>query len=119
MNKSEKVPPMTLTDTETGTVYTLEFSRESVKFAESRKFVVSEVGDYPQTMVPELFFYAFRKNHQNVSRAVTDKIFDEVLGGLTGEQIERLLKLYRAPLSAVLRTGDEETVENPKMTVEL
>ena len=38
MAKDENVKPIRLTDTETGEKYTLEFSRESVKFAEQRGF---------------------------------------------------------------------------------
>ena len=35
---NEKVKPLILTDNDTGEKYTLEFSRESVRFAEARGF---------------------------------------------------------------------------------
>ena len=40
--------------------FTLEFNRESIKFAEMRGFKIDEVSSFPMTKVPELFFYAFR-----------------------------------------------------------
>ena len=39
----ERVNPIRITDTETGETYVLEFSRESVKFAEQRGFKISEL----------------------------------------------------------------------------
>ena len=36
-----KVNPMTITDNETGEKYILDFTRESVKFAEQRGFKIS------------------------------------------------------------------------------
>ena len=87
MAKNEnKVLPMKITDPDTGEVYVLEFSRESVRFAEQRGFKISELLDFPQTNIPNLFFYAFRKNHKNVARDKTDKFLDE-LGGLSSAEI--------------------------------
>lgn len=56
MAKNEnKVLPMKITDPDTGEVYVLEFSRESVRFAEQRGFKISELLDFPQTNIPNLF----------------------------------------------------------------
>ena len=118
MAKDEKVKPIRLTDTETGEKYTLEFSRESVKFAEQRGFKYSEVGDFPQTNVPALFYYAFRKNHKSVARDKTDKILNE-LGGLTSEEISRLIALYLQPLEDLIITDEEGRTKNSRMTVEM
>lgn len=115
---ADKVLPMTLTDSETGEKYKLEFSRESVKFAESRGFSIGEVGDFPMTKLPDLFFYAFRMHNKNVARSKTDKMLFDDLEGLTAEQIERLVQLYSAPMQALIR-DDEADGKNLKMTVEM
>ena len=114
---AERVNPITLTDTETGERYTLEFSRETVKFAQNRKFAVGDIGDFPMLLVPELFYLSFRMHHKNLSRAQTDKILETDLGGLTKEFIERLLMLYNAPHESLIR--DEDDAGNSKMTVEM
>lgn len=119
---NERVKPIILTDTESGTEYTLEFNRESIKFAESRGFKIDEVGDYPMSKVPELFFYAFRMHHKNVSREKTDKMIfdpDYGFGGLSDLPeglVERLFQLYNQPFEA---TKTESERKNSKLTVVL
>ena len=114
--ETEKVKPMRLTDAETGTVYELDFDRESVRFAESRKFNVDEVLTYPQTNIPLLFFYAFRKNHRNVALNQAQKMFDE-LGGLTEQEILRLVTLYHQTNNSLVAQDEER--KNSRMTLEL
>ena len=113
---NEKVSPIVLTDNEDGTVYTLEFNRESIKFAEARGFDISDVGKYPMTKLPELFYYAFRMHHKNVSRERTDRILFEDLGGMPDGMAERLGALYSAPFEAL--TADEGKAKNARFTVE-
>ena len=116
---NEKVKPIILHDSETGTDYTLEFNRESVKFAESRGFKIEDVGDYPMTKIPEMFFYAFRAHHKNVSREKTDRFIFEDWGGISDIPdgvIERLFQLYNEPFEA---TKTEPERKNSKLTVEL
>ena len=105
--------PIILKDKDTE--YTLEFNRESVKFAELRGFKIEEVGEYPMTKIPELFFFAFRKNHKNVAREKTDKILEE-MGGLPEGFVARLVELYTAPFDFLLE-GEER--KNSKWTVEM
>ncbi len=116
----EKVKPIKVTDPKTNEVYILEFSRESVKFAEDRKFDISELFKYPTTNIPALWFYAFRKNHRNVARNKTDELLAD-LGGLKTEEIERLVRLYNETIdSLIIDDADmEETRKNAKVTVEL
>lgn len=109
------VKPIIVTDDETGMEYTLEFTRESVKFAEMRGFKYNDVSDYPMTKIPELWFYAFRAHHKNVSRAKTDALLDG-LGGIPDGLLERLGELYAAPFSALT---DGQTEENPTVKVKL
>lgn len=114
----ERVKPIILHDNETGEEYTLEFDRESVKFAESKGFVIEDVEKYPMTKFPELFYYAFRKHHKTIARANTDKILFEQLGGLPDGFAERLGALYSAPFEA-FNNKDNGEGKNSRMTVVL
>lgn len=115
---TEKVKPIIIKDTENNEEYTLEFNRDTVVFAESRKFDLDDVGKYPMTKIPELFWYAFRMHHKNMSKAQTDKIFFEQLGGFEGLPegfATRLGELYNDPFTA----HAQNTAKNPNVTVEL
>lgn len=111
----ERPNPMKITDPESGSVYTLDFNRESVKFAEHRGFKIMEVADAPETNVSDLFFYAFRKNHRDIARANVDKILEE-LGGLLPEEVQRLQELYSSSIVSLNVEGDRK---NSKLRVEL
>jgi len=115
---NEQVRPIILHDTETETDYTLEFDRDSVRFAEARGFDIDEVKKFPMTKIPELFYYAFRMHHKNVSREKTDKILFDVLGGMPPGMSERLGALYAAPFEALM-SDNENTAKNSRMTVEM
>jgi len=121
MAKKEKVNPFKFTINETGESFVLEFTRATVKFAESRGFVVSNVGDFPTTLLPDLFFYAFRANHKNVSREKTDKILFDEFAPVPKEYITRWLELYAEPMTALIATEEteEESRKNTRVTVEL
>ena len=120
MSDNERVNPLRFTDNETGNTYELDFSRESIAFAEGREFRLEDVTDFPVTKIPTLWYFAFRKNHKNVARSQTDALLDKI-GGLTDEMLERLLLLYnQAALSNsnVLQTK-EDLEKNARVTVEL
>ena len=111
------IKPIILKDTESGETFTLEFSRESVMFAERKGFNISDLENKPMSCISDLFFYAFRMHHPRVAREKTDKILFEDLGGLSTEAIERLAELYAEPFNTLL--PDEGNEKNVKMTVEL
>lgn len=116
---NEEVRPITITDIDEHTgaslVYTLEFNRDSVKFAEARGFSIDKVSDAPMTYIPDFFFYAFRMHHKNVSREKTDKLFDK-MGGMPEGMLERLGQLYAVPFEAL--TQSDSKPKNPNVTVE-
>lgn len=116
---NEEVKPIILRDDEKGVTYTLEFNRESIKFAEMRGFDIDDLGKYPMSKMPELFFYAFRMHHKNVSREKTDKILFDDLGGMQPGMIERLAMLYAEPFKALTPDEDEAQPKNSHMTVEM
>ena len=113
------VKPIIIKGTSDGNEYTLEFNRESVKFAESKGFIIEDVARFPMTKVPELFFYAFRMHHKNVARDKTDKILFEELGGIPNGMIERLGELYAQPFEALKVLDEGEERKNPTVTVEM
>lgn len=115
--KNTEVKPITITDSETGTKYVLEFNRESVMFAERSGFAIEDVDRYPMSKIPEFFYYAFRMHHKNVSREKTDRILFEGLGGMPDGMLRRLGELYGAPFEA-FKVDDEGEAKNSKMTVE-
>lgn len=118
---SKKVNPIILTDEETGRKYTLEFNREAVRFAESKGFSFEALEKQPMTMIPMLFWCAFRMHHRTLSKEQTDKILFDVLGGMPAGMLTRLGELYSAPFEALIAEDDEGEgrKENPRMTVEI
>lgn len=114
----ERVNPIRITDNETGKVYELDFSRDAVRFAEAREFELDHIKRYPNTKIPEFFFYAFRKNHKKLAKSQTDELLEKI-GGVTPEILERLILLYnQAALTHVIAT-DEDGAKNENMTVEM
>lgn len=114
----ETVQPIIITDNKTGTTYTLDFSRDSILFAENRGFKPEEVTVYPVSKFPELFYYAFRMHHKNMARNQTDKLYER-LGGFSEKFLTRLLELYnQAALSNNIVLDDEDMGKNGDMTVE-
>jgi len=115
----ERVVPIHVTDSETGEVYELDFNRDSIRFAEKREFVMEDILKYPTTKIPELFFYAFRKNHRNIARDKTDALLEK-MGGLPSSALERLIQLYRqAAYANIVVLDDEEETKNGTVTLEL
>lgn len=114
----ERVNPARITDNDTQKVYELDYSRDSIRFAENRGFKLDEVTAFPVTRIPELFYFAFRKNHKNVAKDKTDALLDK-MGGLSSALLSRLMQLYQqAQLSHVIAT-DEDAAKNETVTVEL
>ena len=114
----ERVQPMRITDNDTGEVYELDFSRESIMFMESQGFKVDEAFDFPVTKIPRLFYFAFRKNHRKIAQSQTDKLLAKI-GGLTPKMIERIVALYNQTALANNVQTEEDLAENPHVTVEL
>lgn len=112
----DRVNPIIIHDKEKGVDYTLEFNRESVRFAEGKGFVIGNIDEYPLSKTEDLFYYAFRMHHRNVPREKTDKLL-QAMGGLPTEALERLGELYLAPIKTVLKLDDETEEETKNMAV--
>ena len=115
--ENKALKPIVLTDNVTGDVYVLEFNRDSVKFAEARGFDINEFGSKVQiSAIEELFFFAFRMHQPKLSKADTDKILYEKLGGVPEGLVARLAEFYLAPFNSLIRAEDK--VKNSQMTVD-
>lgn len=117
-NEVKEVKPIILKDNETGESYTLEFTRESVFYAQKFKdFNVDEISTKPMVAIPALFEYSFRAHHPNVSKTKIDALFAGMHGMPSG-MLERLIELYYAPYTYLTKT-DEDDEKNASVTVEL
>lgn len=115
----ERIDPIRLTDNDTGKVYELDFSRESVTFVEQQGYKIDETFDFPNVNIPKLFYFAFRKNHRNVSLQQTNALLDK-MGGLTEKIAMRLVDLYRqATMANNVIQEEEDLGKNSRVTVEL
>lgn len=113
---ANKVNPIILHDNETKEDYTLEFTRESIKFAESKGFDVSNIEKKPMTTIPELFYYSFRANHKQMPKDKIDKLFEDIKP-LPQGFVERLGDLYALPFDAMIDDGESER-KNARVTIE-
>ena len=113
-NTEAKIKPLKIT-LENGETYILEFSRESIKFAEQRGFNITSYKNQIETGVSDLFFYAFRKNHRDMARNKTDAILAD-MEGLLPEEMARLEDLYISAVEAFNMNGERK---NARVTVEL
>jgi len=114
----ERIRPVIIHDTKENRDYTLEFSRDSIKFAEGRGFRIADVDNYPMTKVPEFFWYAFRMHHPSVSLAKAEELLDR-MGGMTEALAQRLGELWAVPFNALASEQDDGEVKNATVTVEL
>ena len=112
---ADKVKPVILHDVENEKDYTLEFNRDTIKFAEGRGFRMEDVDNFPMTKIPEFFWYSFRMHHPSVSLNQAEKMLDR-MGGMGEALGRRLGELWAVPFEA-LNSGGEE--KNSSVTVEL
>ena len=113
---NERVKPVIIRDKENNKEYTLEFNRETIKFAEGRGFRLQDVDDFPMTKMPELFWLAFRMHHPSFSLNQAEKLLEKI-GGMSSALAGRLGELYSAPFKYLMH--DEEAEKNPQVEVEL
>ena len=111
------ITPITLKFKNEDIAYTLEFSRATVAEAERAGFDPEKVDSMPMTMVPMLFFYAFKMHHPSISRKKTDTILFDELKGLNTDMANRLVDLYNAPFETLFNSEEDEESKNPNLEV--
>jgi hypothetical protein len=115
-NTEERVQPIIIHDLENKRDYTLEFNRDTVKFAEGRGFIIEDIDRFKMTKIPEFFWYAFRMHHPSVSLSQAEKLLER-MGGMSEELGRRLGELWAAPFAAL--APDEGNEKNVTVTVDL
>lgn len=100
-----------------GTTYTLEFNRNSVMSAERAGFRPDLIGEQPMTMLPLLFYAAFKMHQPRITQDETDTILFKKMGGLNQALIERLAQLYAEPTKALIRSDDYGDEKNVKISL--
>lgn len=117
VQEEEVVKPITLRIPKRNEVFTLEFNRESVKFAERNGFVFDDVDRMPMSGLIDLFWYSFRWHHMRISREQAERILFNDLKGFPEGMVERLGKLYGIPMKTLSQS--EEDAKNSEVTVEM
>ena len=110
----EKVKPIIIRDSKNNREYTLEYDRDSIRFAESRGFKLEDIDSFVMTKVPEFFWYAFRMHHKSVALNQAEEILRQI-GGMDDAIAKRLVALWIQTYDSI---GNEET-KNPDLSVEL
>lgn len=113
------IKPIVITDNETNKVYTLQFNRDAIRYAEENGFSIKDlelIEEKPMTLLPDLFHYAFYTNHKEMTKEQTDDILFNKIGGLNEKLIARLCELYTEPYMTLM--GDKNS-KNSKMTVRI
>jgi hypothetical protein len=112
----ERIDPMVIkfSDNEK---YTLQFNRETASALEQDGFKREDIADMPMTRIPQIFYFAFKMHHPNITKEKTDEILFNDLGGLTEEQIEKLGVLFMAPYTTLINENGKP--KNAKVTVNL
>lgn len=121
MTINDKVNPIKITDKETNHVYTLDFTRDTVQFAEDRGFDWDLVGSKPGTMIPLIWYTAFRRYDRRISFDKTTELLEK-LGGMRVEWLKRLRELYDQSMASLIADPDktdEEDAKNAMLTVSL
>ena len=116
--EDKQIKPIILKDDNNGDIFVLEFDRDTVKFAETTRGLKPQVveGNLGMTEIEDLFFCSFRKHHPKLSKADTDKILYERLGGITSAMLTRLYELFEAPYTTLI--SDDTDRKNVTMAVE-
>lgn len=122
IKETEKVAPIRIKDAETNHTYILDFSRETVQFAEDRGFDWDLVGTKPGTLIPLIWFCAFRRYDRRISYEKTTQMLED-LGGMRTDWLRRLRALYDQSMASLIADPDkeesEEDAKNAKLTVSL
>lgn len=100
-------------------VYTLDFTRNSIKYAEQHGFAMREdFGEKPVSDMTNLFYFSFRANHPEVTEEESDEIF-EMLKGQAMPVITRLAELYAAQYVSLFGDESDGEAKNSNVKVRL
>jgi hypothetical protein len=89
--------------------YTLAYTRESVTAMEQTGFVADDLFVRPMTMLPMLFYGAFRANHKGIKRRDTDRIYNSLEN--RADLISALVEMYRDTITSLMVDDNEDGAE--------
>ena len=98
-----------------GVDYTLEFTRRTVDLLQRRGFVISDIGDKPNILVPMLFAGAFLANHKKVKPAVVDEIYSKLPN--KEDLLTQLITMYNETASDLCAEPEEDEEGNASWKV--
>ena len=118
--EQERIPAVKITYTPTGEEYTLDFSRESAKFAQMHGFDSDDILTKPTIAIPQLFYYSLRMHHKKIALNQAEALFEKLFpDGMSEAVVGRLGELYsQASLVGIISDSEDET-KNPQTVVEL
>lgn len=97
-----------------GKVYTLEFTRQTVKMMERQGFTPEKVSEQPMTYLPTLFAGAFLAHHRNIKPEEIDRIYKHLPN--KHDLIGKLVEMYNEPIMTLLDEPDEYDEGNMSWT---
>lgn len=100
---------------ENGKDYTLEFTRDSVRYAESRGFRIDEFEEKVLTNTENLFYFAFKAHHPEVTTEEAYKILYDEFGGLSSDEVRNLVEDYVETYTALI--NEESPKKSRKVTI--
>ena len=89
-----------------GKTYNLAYTRESVVMMEQTGFVADDLFVKPATMIPMLFYGAFRVNHKGMKRRDVDEIYNSIEN--RSDLIAALVDMYRETVTSLVANDDVE-----------
>ena len=101
MEEKKRVEPIRLKFKD-GKEYVLEFSRGSVEEAEDNGFKRFDFVDKIMKRTTEIFYFAFKMHHPEITKEETDKILFEDIGGMPDGMLDRLTDLFNAPYDSLI-----------------
>lgn len=104
---------LTLKDNQ-GKVYTLEYTRQTVKVMERQGFIPDKVSEQPMTYLPTLFAGAFMAHHRNIKAEEIEKIYARLPN--KHDLIGKLVEMYNDPIMTLLDEPDEHDEGNMSWT---
>jgi hypothetical protein len=97
--------------------YVLEFSRTTAAQIEDQGFVLDQVTEKPNKMIPLLFYGAFLKHNRGIKRNLVDEIYDNLVGK-DGENEEGIIPVLAEMYAETIQTlTDNKNVDEGNRAV--
>lgn len=90
--------------------YTLEYTLDSIVVMEQTGFVADDLFKYPATMIPLLFYGAFREHHRGIKRKDVDRIYKAIPN--RADLVAALVEMYRDTVTTAFIANKDEDAAN-------